>query len=150
MNKNQANKVDPQSQLFDPSLRSKSDEGFGQTETGPLVVMTPAQDALRHPVKISNKEQRMPELDGLGDRSTGYGQAREWLISAAVQSVLDHCSEEDRSRLKLVDPSELQASEALIPEFSEEANQHADLVVQQAIATISMLIAKEYRIRILK
>ena len=91
----------------------------------------------------------MPEHDGLRVRSTGYGQAREWLISAAVQSVLDHCSEEDRVRLKLVDPCELQASEALIPEFSEEANQHADLVVQQAIATISMLITKEYSIRIL-
>jgi hypothetical protein len=150
MKKNQTNKVDPQTQLFDPSLRSKSDGGSDQSETGPLAVMTPAQDALRHPVVISNKEQRMPEHDGLRDRSTGYGQAREWLISAAVQTVLDHCSEEDRDRLRLVDSSELQASEALIPEFSEEANQHADLVVQQAIATISMLITKEYSIRVLK
>ena len=92
----------------------------------------------------------MSKDSGQNDRSPGYRQAREWLISAAVQTVLDHCSEEDRARLRLVDSSELQASEALIPEFSEEANQHADLVVQQAIATISMLITKEYSIRVLK
>ena len=87
---------------------------------------------------------------GQNDRSPVYRQAKEWLISAALQTVLDHCSEEDRARLRLIAASELQNSEALIPEFNEETDQHADLIVQQAIATISILISKEYNITILK
>ena len=87
---------------------------------------------------------------GQNDRSPGYRQAREWLISAAVETVLDHCSEADRARLRLNASLELQNCEALIPEFNEETNQYADLIVQQAIATISILISKEYNITILK
>ena len=84
------------------------------------------------------------------DHSPGYRQAREWLISAAVETVLDHCSEEDRARLRLNASPELQNCEALIPEFNEETNRYADLIVQQAIATISILISKQYNITILK
>ena len=84
------------------------------------------------------------------DHSPGYRKAREWLISAAVETVLDHCSEEDRARLRLNASPELQDCEALIPEFNEETNQYADLIVQQAIATISILISKQYNITILK
>ncbi len=92
----------------------------------------------------------MPNNSGQIDRSPGYRQAREWLISAAVETVLDHCSEKDRARLRLVTPPELQDSAVLIPEFNEETNQNTDLIVQQAIATISILISKEYNITILK
>ena len=92
----------------------------------------------------------MPNDAGQNDRLSGYSQAREWLISAAVETVLNHCSEEDRERLKLMPTSAPQGYEVLIPEFNDEANQYADLVVQQAIATISMLICKEYNISVLK
>ena len=92
----------------------------------------------------------MSKDSGQNDRSPGYRQAREWLISAAVESVLDHCSEEDRARLRLNASPEIQNSEALIPEFNEETEQYADLIVQQAIATISIMISKEYNITILK
>ena len=84
------------------------------------------------------------------DHSPGYRQAREWLISAAVETVLDHCSEEDRARLRLNVSSDLQNCDVLIPDFNEETNQYADLIVQQAIATISILISKEYNINVLK
>ena len=99
---------------------------------------------------MQNKEHNMPKHAGLSDRFTGYRQARQWLISAALETVLAHCSEADRARLRLVEASDLQDSEALIPEFNEETNQHADLIVQQAIATISMLISKQYNITISK
>ena len=84
------------------------------------------------------------------DHSPGYRKARECLISAAVETVLDHCSEEDRARLRLNASPEIQNCEALIPEFNEETNRYADLIVQQAIATISILISKQYNITILK
>ena len=96
------------------------------------------------------KDHKMPNDAGQNDRLSGYSQAREWLISAAVETVLNHCSEEDRERLKLMPTSAPQGYEVLIPEFNDEANQYADLVVQQAIATISMLICKEYNISVLK
>ena len=92
----------------------------------------------------------MSKQIGKNDRSPGYRQAREWLISAALETVLDHCSEEDRARLRLNASPEFQDCEALIPEFNEETNQYADLIVQQAIATISILISKQYNITILK
>ena len=92
----------------------------------------------------------MSKDSGQTDHSPGYRQAKEWLISAAVETVLDHCSEEDRARLRLKESPELQNSEALIPELNEETNQYADLIVQQAIATISILISKEYNVTILK
>ena len=92
----------------------------------------------------------MSKDSGQNDRSPGYRQAREWLISAAVETVLDHCSEEDRARLRLKESPEHQISEALIPELNEETNQYADLIVQQAIATISILISKEYNVTILR
>ena len=92
----------------------------------------------------------MSKQTGKNDRSPGYRQARECLISAAVETVLDHCSEEDRARLRLNASPELQNCEALIPEFNEETNRYADLIVQQAIATISILISKQYNITILK
>ena len=92
----------------------------------------------------------MPKDSGQIDRSPGYRQAREWLISAAVETVLDHCSEEDRARLRLNVSPDLQDCDVLIPDFNEEINQYADLIVQQAIATISILISKEYNITILK
>ncbi|QNI54576.1 hypothetical protein SynBIOSE41_02071 [Synechococcus sp. BIOS-E4-1] len=38
----------------------------------------------------------------------------------------------------------------MIPEFNEEMNQHTDLVLQQAIATISILISKNYNITVMK
>ena len=92
----------------------------------------------------------MSKQTGKNDRSPGYRQARECLISAAVETVLDHCSEEDRARLRLNASPELQNCEALTPEFNEETNRYADLIVQQAIATISILISKQYNITILK
>ena len=92
----------------------------------------------------------MPKDSRQNDRSPGYRQAREWLISAALEAVLDHCSEEDRERLRLIVSPQLQESEALIPEFNEETNQYADLIVQQAIASISILISKEYNINLLR
>tara|TARA_B100001093_G_C26636486_1_gene931187 strand:- start:500 stop:808 length:309 start_codon:yes stop_codon:yes gene_type:complete len=96
------------------------------------------------------KDHKMPNDAGLNDRLPSYRQAREWLISAAVETVLNHCSEEDHERLKLMASSDPQDYELLIPEFNDESNQYADLIVQQAIATISMLICKEYDISILK
>ena len=88
----------------------------------------------------------MPMEFGQNVRLTGYRKSREWLISAAVENVLDHCSEQDRARLNLTADSEAQETEALIPEFNEKTNGHVDLIVQQAIATISILISKEYNI----
>jgi len=92
----------------------------------------------------------MSKETGKNDRSPGYRQAREWLISAALENVLDHCSEEDRARLRLYLSPEIQKCDVLIPDFNEETNQYADIIVQQAIATISILISKEYSITIVK
>ena len=111
---------------------------------------TPVHDELIHRGFTPSKEQKMSKDSVNNYRSSGYGKAREWLISAALETVLDHCSADDRARLRLISPSEIQDSEGLIPEFSEESNQYADLIVQQAIATISIMICKEYNITILK
>ena len=111
---------------------------------------TPVHAELSHPGLTPSKQQKMSKETGKNDRSPGYRQAREWLISAALETVLDHCSEEDRARLRLNVSPELQNCDALIPDFNEETNQYADLIVQQAIATISILISKEYSITILK
>ena len=92
----------------------------------------------------------MPKAAGLDVCSHQYRTARSWLIAAAVEIVLDHCSEDDRARLKLIAAPEVQDSEAMIPEFNEEMNQHTDLVLQQAIATISILISKNYNITVMK
>ncbi len=92
----------------------------------------------------------MSRETGQTDRSPGYRQAREWLISAALETVLDHCSEEDRARLRLNVSPQFQDCNVLIPDFNEETSQYADLIVQQAIATISILISKEYNITVLK
>ena len=92
----------------------------------------------------------MPRAVGHDDRSLRYRNARRWLISAAVDTLLDHCSEADRDRLNLIAAPEVQDPDAMILEFNEETNQYADLIVQQAIATISILISKQYNITILK
>ena len=111
---------------------------------------TPVHAELSHPGLTPSKQQKMSKETGKNDRPPGYMQAREWLISAALQNVLDHCSEEDRARIRLNVSPELQNSDVLIPDFNDETNQHADLIVQQAIATISVLISKKYNITILK
>ena len=92
----------------------------------------------------------MPKAAGQDDHSPRFSNARSWLIAAAVETVLDHCSDADRDRLKLVAAPAAQDPEAMILDFNEEMNQYADLVVQQAIATISMLISKNYKITISK
>ena len=96
------------------------------------------------------KDYKMPRAVGHDDRSLRYRSARRWLISAAVDTLLDHCSEADRDRLNLIAAPEVQDPDAMILEFNEETNQHVDLVVQQAIATISILISKTYNITVLK
>ena len=115
-----------------------------------MATATPVHAELSHPGLTPTKEQKMSKESGQTDHSPGYRQARECLISAAVETVLDHCSEEDRARLRLNVFPDLQNCDALIPVFNEETNQYADLIVQQAIATISILISKEYNITILK
>ena len=99
---------------------------------------------------MSIKDHKMPKDAGQNDRAPRYRQAREGLISAAVEIVLNHCSEEDRERLKLMSSSAPQDSEVFIPEFNNEITQYADLIAQQAIATISMQISKQYNISIPK
>ncbi len=99
---------------------------------------------------MSSMDFKMPSGDEQDDCSYRYKKARGWLISAAVENVLDHCSETDRERLNLITAAEVQDPEAMIPEFNEETIQYADLIVQQAIATISILISKKYAITILK
>ena len=79
-----------------------------------------------------------------------YEQARNRLIAAAVEDVLEHCSDQDRVRLNLIPDAGSQGSDVPIPEFNEKTDQYVDLIVQQAIATISILISKEYNITILK
>ena len=86
----------------------------------------------------------------MNDHSLLYRQAKGWLMAAASRNVLEHCSEYDRARLLSSVTTPLQEDQEFIPELNEETHQLADKVVEQAIATIAILIAKKCSISILK
>ena len=71
-------------------------------------------------------------------------------VAAASRNVLEHCSEDDRARLLSSVTTPLQEDQEFIPELNVETHQLADKVVEQAIATIAILIAKKCSISILK
>ena len=93
----------------------------------------------------------MPTNDAeLHARLQCYEQAHNRLIAAAVEDVLAHCSDQDLVRLNLIPDAGSQGSDVPIPEFNEKTDQYVDLIVQQAIATISILICKQFNITVLK
>ena len=93
----------------------------------------------------------MPTNDAeLHARLRCYEQTRNRLIAAAVEDVLEHCSDQDRVRLNLIPDAGSQGSDVLIPEFNEKTDQYVDLILQQAIASISILICKQFDITVLK
>ena len=93
----------------------------------------------------------MPTNDAeLHARLQCYEQARNRLIAAAVEDVLEHCSDQDRVRLNLIPDAGSQGSDVLIPEFNEKTDQYVDLILQQAIASISIPICKQFDITVLK
>ena len=100
---------------------------------------------------MPSKNNMMPTNDAeLHARLQCYEQARNRLIAAAVEDVLEHCSDQDRVRLNLIPDAGSQGSDVPIPEFNEKTDQYVDLIVQQAIATISILICKQFDITVLK
>ena len=92
----------------------------------------------------------MPTQPATHDRAELYGQARAWLIAAASADILEHCSENDRARLLSTSDNDGRGGEVVIPELDDETHQLTDGIVEQAIATIAMLISKQHRIRISK
>ena len=92
----------------------------------------------------------MPTQKAKSDRTELHGQARGWLIAAASADILDHCSQKDRGRLLSTVNNDLQHGEVFIPELDEQTAQFADGVVEQAIATLAMLISKNCGINISK
>ena len=84
------------------------------------------------------------------ERSQLYEQAKSWLVAAAAGNILDHCSAEDRARMLLSTSENLQDSDVFIPELDDQTSHETDLIVQQAIATIAVLLAKNFSINISK
>ncbi len=84
------------------------------------------------------------------ERSQLYQQAKGWLVAAAAGNILDHCSAEDRARMLLSAAEEFQGNDVFIPELNDQTSHETDLIVQQAIATIAVLLAKNYSIKISK
>ena len=105
---------------------------------------------LRHPGFNPDDPRQMPTQPATTDRSELYGQARGWLIAAASADILDHCAQKDRGRLLSTANNDLQNGELFIPELDEQTAQLADGVVEQAIATLAMLISKNCGINISK
>ena len=92
----------------------------------------------------------MPTQQATTERTELYGQARGWLIAAASADILEHCAQKDRGRLLSTANNDLQHGEVFIPELDEQTAQFADGVVEQAIATLAMLISKNYGINLSK
>ena len=92
----------------------------------------------------------MPTQQATTERTELYGQARGWLIAAASADILEHCAQKDRGRLLSTANNDLQDGDVFIPDLDEQTAQFADGVVEQAIATLAMLISKNYGINLSK
>ena len=99
---------------------------------------------------MPNHQRPIPDQQATTDRAELYRQARGWLIAAASADILEHCSEDDRVRLLSSAIREAHDVGVVIPELNEQTRQLTDGVVEQAIATIAMLISKNQGIKIAK
>jgi hypothetical protein len=105
---------------------------------------------LSHPGDMPDQDRPMSTESEIEERSQLYQQAKGWLVAAAAGNILDHCSAEDRARMLLSAAEEFQGNDVFIPELNDQTSHETDLIVQQAIATIAVLLAKNYSIKISK